>query len=615
MVTQADQSGLRAAKRGSQCTPGPLNLTPFLRLQFLHRGSELAWLVALAAMHAPGTDGNPSKDVGIALTLKAAEDWEKFVWDAMPDHLDMRGACSRLLLLQIMTAHELSDDLRELLPLLDRLKFSVDLRKWLGLPVANDQITLVAQRVISSFSRAQKEWGPAISLAVSDEGARYTRQKVEADLAAWLARLPEAFRACSCGNHHTHGHGHGHDHNHHDDEDATPVPPRVDPAEDKTKLYRCSYCHSPSALLRKCAGCAQTRISGSWQTFRHVVPSGRSMASWTPSTPPGHEARIRRDAGPPNQGHHRQLRVLLVHPVVAPTRVSTQSRLPRRLGDPRHTTLSPRVVGGLMGAGISHPGSSCPGIVPVLRYQHRLRKTAASLRPGAYSHDGFHAPLLADLWCVCSACPATGETTTSVVSLACWRRTHPTGLPRDYDDIRFGDIPADYAQQHAQQQRRCRRHCCLFPVTVVPRAGRMWGHGAENEAQRGIGMVELVEYQRMPTWMRSSPPRCGHLDWLALDPGVLDSWRMRSSNKYRIRVVDSDFYRRTYFCDGPSRSTFRGLRAVLLQPRTGSHVRSRDISVTWIFGSIWDPAFERDQLLVSVVIVVQLQYCKQCRDE
>nr|GAT49262.1 SET and MYND-domain-containing protein 3 [Mycena chlorophos] len=262
MLAQTGEPALRAAKRGLQCTPGPQNLTPFLRWQFLHRGSELACNLGMVAIDAPGADGNPSMDVGVAMIMKAVEDWEAFVKEAPPDHRDMRTACSWLILLRIMTLPRLSDDLRELQPLIDRLKFCVDFNKWLHLPILKTQLSLVAQATLDSFPTAWKEWGKSIASVRNIEKA-YTAQKMEVDLAAWMAGLPVAYvnDICGCGQEHGDEGDHGHEHEHgHAPAVRGPGPaPRKDPKEDKTQLYRCSFCSNPSAVLRKCAGCSEAR--------------------------------------------------------------------------------------------------------------------------------------------------------------------------------------------------------------------------------------------------------------------------------------------------------------------------------------------------------------------
>nr|GAT54292.1 SET and MYND-domain-containing protein 3 [Mycena chlorophos] len=252
VLTQGDEPALRAAMRGIQCTPGPQNLTPFLRLQLLHHASELSCAPSIAAIEAPGRHGNASREVGVALMLKAKENWEAFLAEAAPDDQHMRSACSWLLVLRIMTATTLSGDLRELKALVDRLEFVKELDIWLGIREGPAQIHLVVETVLKSFAAAQRDWGALIAASVpglhAETGLVETKEKMEEALAAWMEGSPVAFKSC-CGCEASTHDGHGHD-----DDDTAPHP-----AESKTKTYRCFNCHNHSAMLRKCAGCNRAR--------------------------------------------------------------------------------------------------------------------------------------------------------------------------------------------------------------------------------------------------------------------------------------------------------------------------------------------------------------------
>ncbi|KAJ7056503.1 hypothetical protein C8F01DRAFT_1156410 [Mycena amicta] len=277
MLSLDGEEGLRAAKKGVRCTPGPHNLTTFLRLQMLQRGSQMACNVGMQTLNEPGMDGNPPMDVGIAFLLSAMADADEFFAQAPPDHRDMRSTCAWLVLLHVMMDEKISDDLREIKPFIERLKFVDEFHTWLGIPPVNTQIRLVAETLIlKNFSAAQREWGDAVGVYdkecadyMESELATPSKEKRERDLAAWVEGLElddsHSKVVAGCGGGcfgHDHededADGHSHSHSHGSVPGAGEQDPQA-PLPDKTALYRCSFCQNRSAVLRKCAGCSEAR--------------------------------------------------------------------------------------------------------------------------------------------------------------------------------------------------------------------------------------------------------------------------------------------------------------------------------------------------------------------
>ncbi|KAF7310075.1 SET and MYND-domain-containing protein 3 [Mycena indigotica] len=253
-VSQHDQHGLRAAKKGLKCTKGSMNLTRFMRLQMLQHSGQLACDIGLRALENPGRDGNPSSRVGGAFLTTAKKELQTFFAEASPDHRDFRSVCSWLIVLHVMSGEEISDDLHEIKPYVDRLNFALDFNKWLGIYSPRTQIRLVAESILQHFPAARKQWGEVVS-SYDEKEPPVTDESMERDIAAWMEGLDGEDEADCCG----HGHGHLHDHDGHAHAHSHSHTEEVALPEPKKDLYRCSFCHNPSAVLRKCAGCSEAR--------------------------------------------------------------------------------------------------------------------------------------------------------------------------------------------------------------------------------------------------------------------------------------------------------------------------------------------------------------------
>ena len=104
----------------------------------------------------------------------------------------------------------------------------------------NDQTILTTDLVLSRYKAVCTEWSSFLShfndVCNSDHDVRKRSEANAGDnLAAWLAGLRV-------------------------EGETEPVPCGQSRIKFSTvHLYRCSHCHNPSAVLRKCSGCGQTR--------------------------------------------------------------------------------------------------------------------------------------------------------------------------------------------------------------------------------------------------------------------------------------------------------------------------------------------------------------------
>ncbi|KAF7300075.1 SET and MYND-domain-containing protein 3 [Mycena kentingensis (nom. inval.)] len=261
LVQEGDPAdGLRLVKKAAKCTRGPRNLSDFLRLQMLLVGVQWAGELAMRTLNG-SAEWAPADEwqVGIAMVKGALDDAELFLEEAPPDHRDARTVMCWAIVLHVMLDENISDNLRELKPYLERLKLSDEFYRWFpdGAP-PKTQIRLVAELILMNFSAAKTEWGALIRAFDEDRkdimAKAPTKEKMERDLAAWVEELdiggPAGPRCCGHehGAGHGHGHGHGHAHAH-----------GVAGELKTTEMHRCSWCHNPSAVLRKCGRCSEAR--------------------------------------------------------------------------------------------------------------------------------------------------------------------------------------------------------------------------------------------------------------------------------------------------------------------------------------------------------------------
>ncbi|KAJ7698629.1 hypothetical protein B0H17DRAFT_1006605 [Mycena rosella] len=237
--------GLRAAKKGMKCT----KITPFVRFQMMQRAVEQAGEMGIQMLQENASEGDKKWEEGIAFLISALEDSKTYIAQAPPDNRHMKNVLYWNILLRIAIDEEISADLRELQVCILRkhdvllahrpqgsirkLKIADDFSKWIGITPPRTNLRLTQQTVVRLFPEAVEEWGEFITNNSRLDGPAPSTEKAEDDLAAWL------------GDVHLEG------------EDQCHQPATFNTSH--LELYRCSWCGNPSAVLRKCAGCAKSR--------------------------------------------------------------------------------------------------------------------------------------------------------------------------------------------------------------------------------------------------------------------------------------------------------------------------------------------------------------------
>ena len=138
-----------------------------------------------------------------------------------------------------------------------------DFIQFFGLPDSKTQLRLTRDIIMSHYQKAEAEWRDFIAHLDSEgylshaEAQQRSALKAEDNLAAWLEGL------------HIEG----------DDQDPLRNTHCSHPTLNTSNaaMLRCSYCHNPSAVLRKCGGCSKARYvecREPYLFFRLPRPSG-----------------------------------------------------------------------------------------------------------------------------------------------------------------------------------------------------------------------------------------------------------------------------------------------------------------------------------------------------
>lgn len=248
-------NGLRAAKKGMKCK----KITPFIRFQMMQRAVEHAGDMGVRHLQESPTVGDKKWEEGIAFLMSALEDSRTYVENAPPDNRHMKNVSYWYILLSLtVRASEISANMRELrvslsfiiltmiLTLyqsaLEVLKIADDFSSHIGVPPPKTNLRLTEQTVVKLYPSAVEEWGDIIARfdamsSAAEKATPISSEKVEDDLAAWL-----------------------------DGTNLDGEPRQSEPSCTRSKfsfnnvaLYQCSWCGNPSAVLKKCSGCAKTR--------------------------------------------------------------------------------------------------------------------------------------------------------------------------------------------------------------------------------------------------------------------------------------------------------------------------------------------------------------------
>lgn len=103
-------NGLRAAKQGMKCK----EITPFIKFQLMQRAVDHGAELGLTTLQGSPQPGDSKWQVGIALLTSALEDAKRFLKEAPPDNRYLKNVAYWYILLTILTAEDISTDLREI---------------------------------------------------------------------------------------------------------------------------------------------------------------------------------------------------------------------------------------------------------------------------------------------------------------------------------------------------------------------------------------------------------------------------------------------------------------------------------------------------------------------
>ncbi|KIK70282.1 hypothetical protein GYMLUDRAFT_34777 [Collybiopsis luxurians FD-317 M1] len=231
--------GLRAAKKGLMCKI----TTPFVRFQLMQRAVQHAGEMGLRLLEDATSVDDQKWEEGVAFLTSAWRDSKTYVAEAPPDNRNMRNVLYwNILLTIVIQGPEFKSNLEEIKTSREKLSQSDELCRLLGLPTPRTCMRLTQEAVVSKFPNAVAEWEKVI-LQLNDQSPKQPEvfaesEKVQKDLKKFLdddLNLDDG--GCAAN--------------------MTMAHPKVN--TNNVVLYQCSYCSNPSAVLRKCSGCAKAR--------------------------------------------------------------------------------------------------------------------------------------------------------------------------------------------------------------------------------------------------------------------------------------------------------------------------------------------------------------------
>ncbi|KAF8180414.1 hypothetical protein BJ912DRAFT_981245 [Pholiota molesta] len=239
--------GLRAAKQGLKCK----TTTPFVTYQMMQRAVQHAGEMGMQLLQDMPEVGDKKWEEGIAFLKSALDDANAYMAGAPPDNRHMKNVGYWHILLTILLADDLSQNLYELEPCLERLKIADQYSEFIGIPPPKTNLRLAQQAAVKYYATGVREFSRVFAeldkykLKGQEGEIKPNPEKLEDDLATWLegmrledGTMEETFR---CGGSSS----------------------RPEVIFDSLSLYRCSWCGNPSAALKKCSGCAKTRYCDS----------------------------------------------------------------------------------------------------------------------------------------------------------------------------------------------------------------------------------------------------------------------------------------------------------------------------------------------------------------
>ncbi|EIN09016.1 hypothetical protein PUNSTDRAFT_134189 [Punctularia strigosozonata HHB-11173 SS5] len=224
------------------------------QLALLERAVEQAGDMALASFQQSRSQQRDHEE-DVAFLVSALEDAKKYMAEAPPDARNMKAVIDWYILLTL--AIKGKEDA------LEKLRVNEAILKLLGSRIANTQLRLARVTVLEGYSAAHDEWADLLRVLDEhpDRGTdAYHRKSVDQtkaidDLATWLEE------DVYFGN---------------DDEveeRTADSPAPCDPPQSVTmntvSLYLCSFCGTPSAALKKCGGCGDTKYCDAFCQKNH----------------------------------------------------------------------------------------------------------------------------------------------------------------------------------------------------------------------------------------------------------------------------------------------------------------------------------------------------------
>uniref|UniRef100_A0A8H7XS32 ARM repeat-containing protein n=1 Tax=Psilocybe cubensis TaxID=181762 RepID=A0A8H7XS32_PSICU len=181
--------GLRAAKKGLKCKL----LTPFVKWQLTQRAVIHAADMGVKILQDMPDVGDKRWEEGIAFLSSACEDAKSFLEGAPPDNRYMKDVGYWYILLSMLLKDDLSADLHELKPDLERLKAADEFSIFMGLPPPKTELRLAQQTAVKHYPAAIKEFSRVFDLLDKCKGeagcTAPDQDKLEDDLAAWLGDM------------------------------------------------------------------------------------------------------------------------------------------------------------------------------------------------------------------------------------------------------------------------------------------------------------------------------------------------------------------------------------------------------------------------------------------
>ncbi|KAE9408773.1 hypothetical protein BT96DRAFT_932534 [Gymnopus androsaceus JB14] len=259
--SQDNTDALRSAKKGLKCK----QITPFLRLELLYSAAENAAALGLGILEeSSATTAVEKWEEGIAFIMSAWKDSKTFIAEAPPDNRHLSDMLYwHILLTIVIRGPDMSADLKEIKPFLQKLSDADDFRKYLfGIPICKTQLRRAQEAVVTNFAAAIAEWDNAILWINSTDHLReippafecfhneFMTQSFKEDL-----ELNDGCMNNTSNTNMDSAHQHSHQHSH--GQKTTSAHPNVN--TNNVVLYECSWCGNPSAVLRKCSGCGKAR--------------------------------------------------------------------------------------------------------------------------------------------------------------------------------------------------------------------------------------------------------------------------------------------------------------------------------------------------------------------